>query len=181
MRLLVITLLCLARLLSAAETAGDGEVDAHVDDWERSISEKITIISLDMWKLHDDLRDERHDKIVQIQGENIRKAIQKLIDDAEESDQKQQKQKANGNSGPMKDSKSTGYSGGDRTKPSLRIWNPQVFRDTHIDLAKPIVGAQETLQGRWAARVAAYFYSIAVDEAEAEISRRSKCQNTVKK
>lgn len=175
MRFLAIPILCLARLISSAETAGDGE--AIPDDYAQSIAEKITIISLDMWKLHDDLRDERHGKVIEIQSENIRKAIQKLIDDAEESDQKQQKNKANGNSGPMKDSKSTGYDGGDRTKPSLRIWNPESIHDTHVDLAKPIVGAQEALQGRWAARVAAYFYSIAVDEAEENI----KCRTTPKK
>ncbi len=173
MRLLAISIICLARLLSSAETAGDGE--AIPEEPILSISERINIISLDMWALHDDLRDERHGKVIEIQSEAIRKSIQKLIDDAEEKDLKQQQNKANG--AGLKDSKSTSSDDSGRVKPSTLVWNPKTIRNTHIDLAKPIIGPMEGIPERWRERLKAYFISVAAEEAEALI----KCRTTTPK
>lgn len=43
-------------------------------------------MSMDMYSMHDVLREDRHDKPVHMIGEEIRKKIQKIIDDAKEGD-----------------------------------------------------------------------------------------------
>lgn len=171
----ILALLAILTLPVCAADSGDGDTIEKIDDSELSLSERLGSISLDMFHYHDDLRDDRHDKNTQAQGEEIRKRLQKIIDDAEDGGGggSAKKNKNGGNQG-MKDSKLTGYDdNGERIPGVSRVWSRDIREETvdsHVDLAKPIVGRDGRIEGRWEMRIRAYFYSLAVAQAEYEKS-----------